>query len=318
MVVDAFALLHDLAFKVDEGDGRSAWLLRDPQGGAHLVNLSAAVENITAHTLRAAGSSGMLFVGRHATPGVRDLARAGVVDILTEEPPTIILDGEAWTVPEPVVAMSPRTRTARPAWIRWALQRALLTATTPPLQTELAILLRTSQQNVSYAIKRLRPYVTMDGGRLHVADQREFLEFTLETYPGPGGHHIGWYGIDSPREQAQHASDVAELLDASPLIAADVAADDLAPWKLPTSSKLYVTRHVDLADDGFVPAPLDEATLITSIPQDPTLWRLATINENGYALADPVIVAWELQQGTDVDSGEAAEHLKKTILGRIA
>lgn len=218
-----------------------------------------------------------------------------------------------WAAPEP-----PRTHTGRPAWIRWALQRALVTSETPHLQRELAVLLHTSQQTISYATKRLQPYVTVDGGRLHVEDRRAFLERTLEAYPGPGGHQFGWYGMDSPREQAQHASDVATLLDAKPLIAADVAADDLAPWKLPTSSKLFITRPVDLTDDGFIPAPLDEATLITSIPRDPTLWSLATTNENGYALADPVIVAWDLQQGTDVDSGEAAEHLKKAILERFA
>ena len=40
--------------------------------------------------------------------------------------------------------------------------------------------------------------------------------------------------------------------------------------------RVYVSGPIDLADDGFVPVPLQEANLVTCVPRDPTLWRLAS------------------------------------------
>ncbi|MGJ9403050.1 hypothetical protein [Arthrobacter sp. KK5.5] len=75
---------------------------------------------------------------------------------------------------------------------------------------------------------------------------------------------------------------------------------------------------IDLGDEGFVPAPVDQATLITCIPRDPTLWRLVTDmqapGEGATALADAVVVYWDVLASGDIDSVEAAEHLKAFIV----
>src|SRR5699024_11716408 len=88
----------------------------------------------------------------------------------------------------------------------------------------------------------------------------------------------------------------------------------IAPWKLPVRGRVYVDGPVDLADEGLVPAPLEEATLITCIPRDPTLHRLVdlrpgTAEPEDLPIADPAIVYWDLVHTTDTDSGEAAARL---------
>lgn len=315
MTVDVAALLHDLGFTVGEGAGTRDWLLRSPDGDAHVVKLAPASERITAHLLRGTGSGAgrILFIGHSATPGVLDRAEAGQVDILTEDPPRAVIAGRIYEVAAANALKNERRTYVRPAWLRWAMERQLVLADEPMRQGEIAAHLGTSQQTISNAAKTLGPLVTDEGQGLQAVDKRALLDHFLDEYPGTGGQQFGWYALDSPVDQADHAAKAAALLDAQPLLSGDVAADRLGPWKMPTHAKVYISRPVDLADDGFVPAPLEEASLITCVPQDPTLWHLPP-RKDDLALADPVLVCWDVLQGDDVDSEEAAEHLKNLIV----
>lgn len=315
MVVDVAALLHDLGFTVGEGTGAGDWLLRSPEGDAHLVKLAPASERITAHLLRGTGSGAgrILFIGHSATLGVLSRAEAGQVDILTEDPPRVVIEGRIFEAAATDALKNERRTFARPAWLRWGMERLLVLADEPMRQGEIAAHLGTSQQTISNAAKALGSLVTDEGHGLQAADKRALLDHFLDEYPGTGGQQFGWYALDSPVDQADQAAKAATLLDARPLLSGDVAADRLGPWKLPTHAKVYISSPVDLADDGFVPAPLDEASLVTCVPQDPTLWHLPP-RDGDPALADPVLVCWDVLQGDDVDSDEAAEHLKDLIV----
>lgn len=113
---------------------------------------------------------------------------------------------------------------------------------------------------------------------------------------------------------------MAKLLDINPLVSEDIAADRIAPWKLPSHGLVYVDGTVDLAGEGLVSAPLEEATLITCIPRDPTLHRLVdlrpgTAETEDLPIADPAIVYWDLVHATDMDSSEAAARLATVMTG---
>ena len=107
-------------------------------------------------------------------------------------------------------------------------------------------------------------------------------------------------------------------MGAAPLISGDVAADRIAPWKMPGKGRIYIKSPVDLVDDGFVPAPIDAATLITQIPRDPSIWALAgavgtEMPGDEFHSADEVLVYWDVLHGNDADSVEAATHLARSI-----
>ncbi len=183
----------------------------------------------------------------------------------------------------------------------------------PMHQSQTAESVGVSQQMVSRVCMDLGYLIarTVDG--VKTQEPAKLLERWVTNYPGAGGQQFGWYSLDPVVQQTQQAVGEAQLLGARPLISGDVAADRLMPWKLPTRSKIYVDSPVDLVDCGFVPVPLVEATLITCIPEDPTVWRLISIGAftiyEDMDLADAALVYWDVLNSNDVDSQEAAEHL---------
>lgn len=179
-------------------------------------------------------------------------------------------------------------------------------------------MLGTSQQSVSHAAGQLGILVKSTEAGLVAADRALLLEYWSRDYFGPGGQEFGWYSLTPVVEQTLKAAEVASLLDALPLISGDVAADRRAPWKLPSRGRIYINAPIDLVGDGFVPAPVAEATLITCIPRDPTLWRLTTAGQDGVELADDALTYWDVLSSGDIDSVEAAEHLEQLIVGSEA
>lgn len=326
MNVDVIALLRELDFSIAEGATRHSWLLRSPEGDGFLVHLARPVERLTAHAVRNAkthqsGRIRPLLAGRTATPGIMGQARAGELDILLEEPLQLILQGTVFTAEEYDQPAPARPRSSRPAWIRRAVERCLLLVEQPLGQSDIADLVGTSQQSVSAACRELGSMVTSTNHGVEVSDPKALLEHWLWEYPGAEGQEFGWYSLDPTVEQTLNAAEVANLLEAHPLISGDVAADRLVPWKLPTRGRIYVNRPIDLAGDGFVPAPLDDATLVTCVPRDPTLWRLTDVGtfpiHDDVKLADPAIVYWDVYNSDDIDSLEAANHLAPLITGLL-
>lgn len=200
------------------------------------------------------------------------------------------------------------------------MERYLLLADQPSRQQAIAQTIGTSQQSVSQAARHLGDLIADKGAGLTATDRADLLEHWLGVYTGPGGQEFGWYSLDPVNEQTAKAARVAEVLDVEPLVSGDVAADLLAPWKLPAQGRIYVRGPVDLSGDGFVAAPVRDATLITCIPHDPTIWRLTdlqrtTVNSGDLPLADPAIVYWDLTASSDIDSHEAAERIAALITG---
>lgn len=323
MDIDVISLLRELDFSIEEGTSARSWLLRSPENAIFLVALVPSVQRVTARTTRnfvvhRGSPVRPLFVGGTATESVLEQARSGQVDVLTQQPLQLILKGRVFT-PE-VEQPAPVQRQAasgRKAWGRWAIERCLLLADTPMHQLEIAEYVGVSQQMVSRVCKDLGPLVTHTVDGVETLEPVKLLERWAEHYPGGGGQQFGWYSLDPIVEQTLKAVKEAQLLGANPLVSGDVAADRLMPWKLPTRSKIYVDSPVDLAGCGFVPAPLEEATLITCIPEDPTVWRLTGIGTFAICedmdLADAVLVYWDVLNSNDIDSREAAEHLAALI-----
>lgn len=323
MGVDVVALLRELDVAIAEGTIDRSWLLRLPAGESFLVEPTVPMERITSHAVRnlfAHRHFGVspLFVGRTITPSMLELAKAGHFDVLTERPLRLVIGGSVYEAEETIQVPVRRRPSARPAWVRWAVGRCLLLSSEPLRQPVIADLLGTSQQSVSNAAHRLGGWVEDGGKGLSAVNKETLLGHWREEYPGPGGEEFGWYALDPIVEQTLKAAKVAELFEASPLISGDVAADRLAPWKLPSRGRIYVNSPIDLGGDGFVPAPVEEATLITCTPRDPTLWRLThTAPSQGSeesTFADAVIVYWDVLASGDIDSVEAAGHLKELIV----
>lgn len=320
MTVDVGALLRELGFSIAGGRADSSWLLLPPEGGPMEVLPTAPAQRLSAHAIRRhltgpPARPRPLLIGRSATPGVIQQARDGQIDVLTEEPIQLIHRGRVYAAEADQAPLTtPRPR-QRPAWTRWAIERHLLIVQQPARQLEIAAALGRSQQSVSQAAHHLGDLVTDRGDGLVAADRAALLAHWLAEYPGAARQELGWYSLEPISAQTDRAAETAAQLELDPLVSGDVAADRLAPWKLPARSRIYVQGPVDLSGDGFVPAPLEDATLITCVSRDPSLWALSELHPTtaGSRLADPVTVCWDLTADAGLDSAEAAEHLAWSI-----
>ncbi|MDN5896628.1 MAG: type IV toxin-antitoxin system AbiEi family antitoxin [Nocardioides sp.] len=326
MTVDVGALLQELDIRIAEGSSVSTWLLRAPDGSAFEIEPGTPAARLTAHGVRRDSVSQrrerprVLHIGVSATTGVVERATAGEIDILTAEPIQLIHAGRRYAAAPELPQRRPPRHRGTPAWIRWALERYLLLTAEPTRQPVIAETLRTTQQSVSRAAQALGGLVADEGAGLCAQDRARLLSHWRHEYPGPGGQEFGWYGLDPVTDLVDRAVEVARLLDVENLVSGDVAADQIAPWKLPARGRIYISGPVDLADDGFVPAPLEEANLVTCIPRDPTLWRLShsvstTAGTTDLAVADAAIVYWDLLMSGDQDSEEAALQISQLLLG---
>ncbi|WP_156125286.1 hypothetical protein [Kocuria sp. ZOR0020] len=318
--MDVAAILRDLNVEIAGGTTSEEWRLRTPDGRWRQVMPQQYVKRLNAHSVRTSQKTGSrpLHIGTTATEGVTTRASQGEIDVLTSEPPRLIIGGNTYgkaDSPQDV----PHTARRRPAWIRWGVMRYLLITRHPSRHREIAAALGTSQQSVSNAARSLGQYARDLGDGLTAWDRPGLLTQWTSDYPGPGGQLFGWYSLAPVREQATKALDLARLLDEDALLSGDVAADHLAPWKIPTQGIVYTRSPVDLTGEGFVPAPLDQATLVVCTPQDPTVWKLAAPPDQSilgsHVLADPALVFWDVHRGADPDSLEAAAQIAELLLG---
>ncbi|MBM7500334.1 hypothetical protein JOD52_001174 [Brachybacterium muris] len=312
--MDVASVLRELGLDLIYGAGDDLWMLRDASGGTLAFIPTDPVERLDARTVRrlgrgpTTGHARTLLIGSRATRDVTQRAAAGEIDILTENPLRLYREGVAYRAEEPTPVLSAPRRAGRPAWVRWALLRELIRGGSLPDQAELAARLGVTQQAVSRALR------TLNG--MGPADPAGWLDLFLEEYPGPGGKEFGWYGLEPVTQQTSTAVSLAHSLELDPVVGGDVAADHHAPWKLPTRSRIYLRGPMDLGGEGFVPAPLAEATLICCTPRDRTLWVTGRESPDGvpHLVADPVLVLWELLHSDDPDSDQAAAALRTVIL----
>lgn len=326
MRVDVSTLLRELDVAVAEGTARQLWLLRAPDGTTFELEPTPPTDRLDAARVRIATShrptsaQRLLHIGTTATASVVNRARAGEIDILTANPTRLIQAGRTYEAPLALSPRQPPGQVGKPAWARWALQRHLLVAPTPRRQHEIAKSVGTSQQSISRGAKTLGTLVADEGSGLFAPDRARLLQHWLNEYPGPGGHEFGWYGLDTALENVTNAVSLAGELEIQTLVSGDVAADRIAPWKLPKRGRVYASGPVDLTDEGFVPVPLEEANLVVCLPRDPTLWCLpvhtgAGEHSDDPNVADAAIVYWDLLMSGDQDSEEAAQHVGRLLTG---
>lgn len=258
-----------------------------------------------------------LIVTARPTEFLTEAARGGLLNLVTLDPPSVYIGGQNLLPQDQVTALNKvSAHQGKPAWGRYALIRSLLMAREPLVQKELAECSGTSQPAVVKNLKYLANLVERTPRGWSPTDQIQLMSLLLQEYPGPRGAATYWYSLDPLPDQVREATKYAREMGAEPLVSGDAAADIYAPWRLPDSATLYVRQMVDFSDAGFSPASKEEATLISVIPEDHTLWRTAPHAENqGLPLVDPLVALWELTLSNAPDGQEAADHLKKAILG---
>lgn len=203
MDVDVVSLLRELDFSIEEGTSARSWLLRSPDNAIYLVTMVPSVQRVTARTIRNFIVQGSpvrpLFVGRTATDGVLKQARAGAVDMLTEQPLQLILIGAVFAPevehPAPVHR---KITSGKRAWGRWAIERCLLQTDTPMRQWQIANQVGVSQQMVSRVCRQLEQWITATPDGVVLTESTKLLERWREEYPGAGGQQFGWYSLDPP------------------------------------------------------------------------------------------------------------------------
>lgn len=320
MAIQASELLRDLEVAVLGGEA-DVWNLKLPDG-QHVTRQVApprdrmGLREATQCHHTSAGVK-VLAVADTVTAGLMRRALAGDIDLLLAQPPQIIIDGVPYMEASALTIGSPAPR--HPArrsrsWNRWAITRMLAVADHPLAQPEIASALGTSQQNISKILRDIEGIGRDAHGHYHADSPETLLQDWLAEYPGPGGAAFGWYSLDHVVPQTERAYDIAHLSGTRPLISGDVAADELTPWRLPDQGLIYLQAPLDLEDDGFVPVPVGEATLITVVPRDHSLWSVATWQHGESPRhADHATIYRDLLETGGPDAPDAARALLESI-----
>jgi hypothetical protein len=217
----------------------------------------------------------------------------------------------------PSVAAVPSARRQAPA--TFAVMRLLIVSPEPLTQRAFAVAASATQPLVSRVLRGLASdgLVERTGDGWAATDHRAMLARFMDGYPGPGGLEIGWYGLDSPSEQVAAVMSAARWRCA---VSGDVAADLIAPWRVPSAGLVYTDPAVDPAVAGLVPTDVIEAaTLVQRIPAD---WSVFGPHMAGRSLfrqpvevAHPTQVVLDLLAAGGEDRAEAAERVLKKVLG---
>lgn len=227
----------------------------------------------------------------------------------------LVLSGTAYRAPA-----APGHRDADTASRRRlrAVERICVLATEPLRQSDIATAIGVTQQAVSrMATKQRLPDTPMTADA-----RRTTLEDLASVRPDGGLVETYWYGIDPVVDQVRAVIGLGRELTVPVLAGGDVAADVLAPWRVPTRALVYSTELLDLADLDLVVSTAAEATLTVRVPADATIWSTAKWWCDSAAGAaadvptvDPVVVLEDLCTSGDLDDG-AIGRLTDWIVGR--
>lgn len=258
-----------------------------------------------------------LIITERPGKAVMEAAQDNRLDLIILDTATITIDGKPLATQAPATTPAPQKRQGRPAWGRWAVARALLLSDKPLTQHQLAAEAGISQPAVTKTLKYLADLVHRTDEGWAPTDWTALLAKLLVAYPGPAGASTYWYSLDAAASQARAAAKHAEASGAAPLVSGDTAADEYAPWRLPDKAHIYLKAAVDFSAAGFTPSSPEEATMIATIVEDPTLWLTAALTDrHDPPLADPIITLAEILLSDAVDSKDAADHLTRYLIGR--
>lgn len=206
-------------------------------------------------------------------------------------------------------------RRGRPGYSLFAVLRALLSIDGGITQDALADLVGVTQPRVSQTLRRLRDEELVRRDRLGwtVTDRGAAIDWWVSHYPGPGGIRSSWFGLDPPLQQAFQVYSLLAQEGVTPVVSGDVAADLVAPWRVPQHAVLYAERGSDLARVGLTPVAPGDATLTLVLPADQSVWPLGVaphlLHLNGVgdvARASALQVLFDLTHSPGSDAAEAA------------
>ncbi|TFD27736.1 hypothetical protein [Cryobacterium lyxosi] len=140
----------------------------------------------------------------------------------------------------------------------------------------------------------------------------------MAEYAGPGGITTHWYGLDAVTDQSNAVVAAGASAGVQVLVFGDSAADQLAPWRVPTRAVISATSGIALGKLGFAQTTDARATLTFTVPADQTIWATAAScsQRTDTPTVDPVIAAWDVRRTGGPDADEAVQRIRDFVLAR--
>lgn len=242
------------------------------------------------------------------------LAEAGV-DLSVANTGELVLSGTTYRAP---TVTHPHRGAGERSWRRRAAERVCVLSRERLRQSDLAAALAVSQQAISKMVEKdPLPDTPMSQGA-----RRELLEALASAPADDRIVETYWYGMDAAPDQVRNASRLGAELTIRVLVGGEVAADVLAPWRVPTRGLIYAEELIDLTDCGLVQATPEEATLTVRVPADHTVWTTAAwwnhitgVQHTDIVTTDPVVILQDMSEGADIGDG-APQRLGDWIASR--
>lgn len=209
-------------------------------------------------------------------------------------------------------------RRRRNPWGRWALMRAFMRTEKPRSQVALARETGISQPGVSKTINAIDGLVAVPREGWFAPDRSALWDSFMSEYPGAHGITTYWYSLDPVSDQARAVVSSAATGDVRVLRSGDTAADEIAPWRIPSRAVIYAQAGIDVAKLGFAETSKTRATLEYTVPADHTIWATATAwaDRTNAATVDPLIAAWDVKRTGGPDADEAVDRIRDWVLRR--
>ena len=187
--------------------------------------------------------------------------------------------------------------------------------------TELSKIADVSQPRASQVLTQLQRLNLIEKGPGgYRADREALLDAFLNEYRGPGGAEAMFYSLDPPSTMALQVIGALSRDGQRVSVSADVGADLIAPWRSPTVALIYVDGPVDTKDIGLTATQeRNDANIVLRFPNDTSVFRYpsleATFIGRSMPLADETQILWDLHDLGGDDRLEAADQLRRQILG---
>ncbi len=264
----------------------------------------------------------VLVVVPVASRGLIDAAkrdrRLGVVSLRDR---LLVWDREEIHSPDAIVAAHaseavPGRR--RNPWGRWAIMRAYLLDGEPRSQVELAKEAGVTQSAMFKPNSALSGLIVRSASGWRATDRLALWDMFMAEYAGPGGITTHWYGLDAVTDQSNAVVAAGASAGVQVLVSGDSAADQLAPWRVPTRAVIYATSGIALSKLGFAQTTKARATLTFTVPADQTIWATAAScsQRTTTPTVDPVIAAWDVRRTGGPDADEAVQRIRDFVLAR--
>jgi CRP-like cAMP-binding protein len=299
-----------------------------------LVQVSGPLFPSVAARLVAAAAQPALLVADSASPAAVAVVDDAGHSLVTADGRILLHVGtETLRAEAPTPIRAARSRGPKP-WGQLHVVRRLLEARRPLTQTDIGQLAGLSQERVSRVLNPLRQLglVTRTRDGETVPNREALLDWWLAAYPRDAALAAHYYAADSLPDQLHRAATAHQGRRVA--LSGDLAADAVAPWRVPRRVLLYSGQPADLSTAGFVPSGAKEATLTVVTSPDPGVFMPTgpsrppqrhdeTQHELGewdvhreslVELADPLQVLLDVAGGDGPDAGEAAAVLRREVL----